>query len=246
MEFSDTALVINIKPYSESDSIVKIFSENHGICRGFVKKIRSRSNRLCFQIGNLISFQWKSRNEEGLGSFYYNDLIKSFSSRIVFEKLKLNCMMSLFSIIDSCFLERDNHHQLFNIVLDFLQKICIQDNANNFLQDYIRIEIYILSQLGYGLDISSCAVTNKSEDLAFISPKSGRAVCYEVGLPYENKLFKLPKFLVKNSNEEIIENNELVQGLKISGYFIKKFTGHNKNLSTRKNIIDYLLRHQKS
>ena len=96
------------------------------------------------------------------------------------------------------FLEKDNQEILFEKLHNFLQKIVLDEvSCDEILSDYIKLELKILKVLGYGLDLSVCAVTNSKTNLAFVSPKSARAVCFEVGLPYQNKLLKLPKFLVQ-------------------------------------------------
>lgn len=233
MKFTDSGIIISIKSYSENSAIVKIFSQNHGIYCGFVNAPKSKKNQAVFQIGNLISFEWRCRNEEGLGNFYYTDLIKSFAAKIIFDRLKLSCCSSLFSIIESCFLERENHHNLFTKIHNFLLKIS-QDNISktSFLTDYIKLELKILKTLGYGIDLSSCAVTDSTDDLVFVSPKSARAVSFEAGKAYESRLLKLPQFLLaENDNMPInIEDSHLHEGLKLSGYFLEKYVFAEKGI----------------
>lgn len=240
MKFTDIGIIISQKSYSENSVIVKIFTQNHGIYCGFVSAPKSKKNQAIFQIGNLISFEWRSRNEEGLGHFYYPDLIKSFSAQIIFDRLKLSCCSSLFYIIENCFLERENHHNLFVDIHNFLLKISQNHKSKNFfIEDYIRIELKILETLGYGIDLSSCVVTNSTTDLVFVSPKSARAVCFEMGKPYENLLLKLPPFLLTTIAEnDNIADKHLCDGLKLSGYFLEKFIFAEKKLrpSSRSNI----------
>jgi len=233
MKFSDIGIIISIKNYSENSAIIKVFSQNHGIYRGFVSSPKSKKNQAIFQIGNLISFEWRCRNEDGLGSFYYSDLIKSFAAKIIFDRLKLSCCSSLFSIIESCFLERENHHRLFTKIHNFLLKISDNDiKKASFLTDYIKLELKILETLGYGVDLSSCAVTESTNDLVFVSPKSARAVSFEAGRAYESKLLKLPQFLLaENQNEaDGIEDYQLCEGLKLSGYFLEKYVFAEKGM----------------
>ncbi len=244
MKFNDIGIIISQKKYSENSAIVKVFSQNHGIYRGFVSGAFSRRNQTIFQIGNLISFEWKSRIEDSLGGFYYVDLEKSFASKIMFERLKLNCLTSLFSIIDSCFLEREAYPELFLRVIEFLQKISSEDSQkSDFLQDYIKIELKILKTLGYGIDLSCCAVTESVENLAYVSPRSARAVSRDAAISYENKLLKLPQFLLpKDSQENFLSENEnhIFDGLKLSGYFLEKFvfSQNNSRPKSRKSIED--------
>lgn len=237
MKFTDIGIIISQKNYSENSAIVKIFTQNHGIYSGFVSAPKSKKNRAIFQIGNLISFEWRSRNEEGLGHLYYCDLNKSFAAKIIFDRLKLSCCSSLFSIIESCFLERENHDTLFTKIHEFLLKVS-DDKASkeSFLRDYIKLELKILKTLGYGIDLSSCVVTNSTSDLVFVSPKSAHAVSFEAGKPYENLLLKLPPFLLADNDN--LEYGHLHDGLKLSGYFLEKYVFAEKKLrpSGRSNI----------
>ncbi len=237
MKFTDIGIIISQKNYSENAAIVKVFSKDHGIYCGFVNSPKSKKNQAIFQVGNLISFEWRARNEDGLGHFYYVDLVKTFVAKIIFDRLKLSCCSSLLSIIDSCFLEREEHEDLFAQIHDFLQKISEDDaQKKDFISEYIKIELEILKALGYGVDLSSCAVTNSTDNLVFVSPKSARAVSLEVGKQYENRLLKLPQFLIAQNDN--IEDLHLRDGLKLSGYFLEKFVFVEKNirLASRANI----------
>ncbi len=222
MRFNDQGIIISIKKYGENSLLLKVFSQNHGIFSGFIKSAKSSKDKVIYQIGNLISFEYRARIEENLGQFFYVDLVKSYLSKIIFEKLKLDCVNSLFSIINATFLEREVQEKLFEKVRFFLQKIT-QENieSKEILSDYIKLELKILKTLGYGINLNSCIVTNSTTNLAFVSPKSAHAVSMEAGRPYANKLFKLPQFLL-NDNENY-SSNCLNDGFKLSGFFLEKF-----------------------
>jgi len=262
MKFSDNGIIISQKKYSENSAIIKVFSKENGIYSGFVSNLKSKKNQAIFQIGNLISFEWRARSEDGLGHFYYVDLVKSFTAKIIFDRLKLSCCSSLFSIIDSCFLERENHCNLFTKIYNFLLKISDENISKNvFLTDYISLELKILEVLGYGIDLSSCVVTNATTNLTFVSPKSARAVSFEAGKRYENLLLKLPQFLLTQyhsqdlvsadlanhipandednlQNYQEIKDSHLQDGLRLSGYFLEKYIFAEKNIrpASRLNI----------
>ena len=110
---------------------------------------------------------------------------------MMFDKLRLDCVRSIFSIIDGVFMERENHQELFEKLQEFLQKLS-NDNSQktDFLANYVKLELEILKTLGYGIDLSCCAVSEETEDLAFVSPKTARAVTAKIGEPYKNKLLK--------------------------------------------------------
>lgn len=237
MKFEDCGIIISQKKYGENSLIVKVFSQHHGIYRGFVKSVRSKKDKVIFQIGNLISFSYHSRTDENLGQFSAVDLMRSYCSRIIFDRLKLDCVNSLFSIIDSVFLEKDNHPILFEKLQIFLQKIAEdRTQKQDFLADYIRLELKILKTLGYGIDLSACIVTNSTTNLAFVSPKSACAVSFEAGEPYKNKLLRLPSFLLEDT---VCSDNQLLDGLKLSGFFLEKFVFEERNPADRKQQLSH-------
>jgi DNA repair protein RecO (recombination protein O) len=222
MKFCDEGIIIGIKKYGENAAIVKVFSREHGIYRGFARSVKSSKARVIFQIGNLISFEFHARLEENLGSFSACDLARSYCAKFMFDKLKLSCTNSLFSIIDSCFLEREAHEILFEKLQNFLEEMSDEKKSQeNFLASYVKLELEILKQLGYEIDLSSCVVSGSTSNLAFVSPKSARAVSFEIGKEHENKLLKLPKFLLDEN--AVGSRSCLTEGLKLSGYFLQKF-----------------------
>lgn len=236
MQYRDVGIIFKIKSYGEESLIIKLVTKSNGICRGFVKSAKSTKARSIYQIGNNISFEYRARNEDGLGSFYSVDLIEANCSKIIFEKIKIDCVRSLFTLIDIAFLENDYHEDLYEEVNKFLTEINIINETNLILAKYIWLELKILEILGYGIDTAYCAVTNSKENLAFVSPKTGRAVTLEVGKPYQNKLLKLPNF-----NKQKITNDDIMEGLKLSWYFLDKYLVKNNSSicsSFRKGIIE--------
>lgn len=244
--FTDEGIIISQKKYSENSLIVKVFSRHHGIYRGFVKSAKSTKSRTIFQVGNLISFEFRARIEDNLGQFFSVDLNKSFGSKIIFDRLALSCTNSLFSMIDERFLEREEHFELFEKLLNFLQKSSAgNDSKNSIVANYIKLELEILRTLGYGIDLSCCAVTNSTANLAFVSPKSARAVSLEVGLPHQNKLLKLPQFLLDENADHPTEH--IHHGFELSGFFLGKvfaeedrFNNSKSQMQQRGKILEYL------
>jgi len=243
MKFVDEGIIINIRKYGERSAIAKVFSSKHGIYNGFIKSISSNKSKAIYQVGNLISFEYIARLEENLGQFVNVDLSRSYLVAAMFCKSKLACVNSLFAIIDKAFLERQEHDNLFVKLQNFLIDLNEEKGTTELFIDYIKLELEILKDLGYEIDLSRCAATNSSDNLAFVSPKSGCAVSLEAGKAYENKLLKLPKFLLG----DFVENNkeDIVNGLNLSGYFLEKFVFEDKfkSLSPRftlKSQLDYL------
>ena len=150
-------------------------------------------------------------------------------------------------MIDDYFLEREPFEFLYKNCLEFLQNLGNGRTSNQqIIAEYIKLELMILESLGYGIDFSCCVVTNSRVNLAFVSPKSAHAVSMEAGEKYSHKLLKLPNFLLEEESQNI-ENHQLIDGLKLSGFFLKKFLfiddfdkSKQQNSLYRNNIINDL------
>ena len=221
MKFADQGIIISILNYGENSAIIKVFSQDHGIYRGFVKSIKSTKSKAIFQIGNLITFEYKSRLEENLGQLSRIDLVKSYCTKILFEKEKLRIAASILHLIDKVILEKLALEELFLLLEKFLQNLVDESEKNENLKNYVILELNILKILGYEIDLSSCVATGVKENLKYVSPKSARAVCFEAGKPYENKMLKLPAFFLDNSLKGTKE--DVKDGLELTQYFLLKF-----------------------
>ena len=97
MKFNYCGIIISLKKYGENSLVVKVFSQHHGIYRAFVKSVKSSKDKTIFQIGNLVIFEYRARIEENLGQLFAVDLEKSYCSKMMFDKLRLDCVRSIFS-----------------------------------------------------------------------------------------------------------------------------------------------------
>lgn len=220
MKIIDLGVILSVRKYSENSLILKIFSKNHGICSGFVKgALSSKKNRLLYQNGNLVEFVWSSKIEGNLGTLKI-ELERSFLANILSSKTKLSCFSSIFTIIETNISEGDSHEEIFDKLLNLLKSFNESDSF--FLKEYVKLEIALLGNLGYGIDLSCCVATGVTNNLYFVSPKSARAVSKEAGWQYREKLLLLPKFLLEEKEEETNEE-DLQNGLKLSGFFVKKY-----------------------
>lgn len=240
MKFTDKGIIIAIKNYGEKSLIVKIFSQNYGVCKGFVKYASGKNSKVLYQIGNIIKFDYASRVDDSLGSFMDCDIDQNIVSKFILDKLRLNCAKSIIAMLDDYLLEHEEFTMLYGDVELFFKTLGLNNyNDNKIVANYIKLELSILKCLGYGIDFSSCVVTNSRVNLAYVSPKSAHAVSLEAGAPYAHKLLKLPNFLLNEDNFINSNHSHLIDGLNLSGYFIKKFLfndGKNKN---DKNILFY-------
>ena len=179
--------------------------------------------------GNLVSVNWQARVSDDLGAFTL-ELVNSPVSHFMQEALKLAALQSACGICDVALPERDGHSGLFhglNALFEVLQ-------SDVWGEAYVMWEIAFLKEIGFSLDLSKCAGGSDSKDLAYVSPKTGRAVSREAGEPYKDKLLLLPSFLSPLSHVSYGDGamEDVLTGLQMSGYFFEHwvFTHHTKGI----------------
>ncbi|MCH9807678.1 MAG: DNA repair protein RecO [Alphaproteobacteria bacterium] len=216
MEWSDEGIVLSVRPHGETSAIAEVFTRGHGRYLGLVRGGRSRRMRPVLQIGNHVEASWKARLSEHLGAMSlelqrgYAAVAMNSSSRLC----GLNSMCSLLRMLP----ERDAHANLFEVTL-FVLSFFDDDSVWPALM--VRWEMAFLEEMGFGLDLKECAATGGNDNLAFVSPKSGRAVSFAAGEPYADRLFRLPNFMVEGRNAAM-QQKDLVDGLAITAHFLEK------------------------
>ena len=213
MEWREEGILIGVRKYGESSVIVEIFFENRGRHLGVVRGGSSRKLNPILQIGNDLDAYWRARLEEHLGSFTV-DLIKSRASTIMMSRLALSGLSSICSLLNFTLPERVNHAQLYKHTRELLDLLTTK---NNWLLNYLTWELVLLDELGFGLDLSQCAVTGVKNNLSYISPKSGSAVSMEGAGEWSKRLLPLPKCLLGLD----VGHSDLIQGLMVTGYFLE-------------------------
>ncbi|MBV0899277.1 MAG: DNA repair protein RecO [Wolbachia endosymbiont of Fragariocoptes setiger] len=225
MEWQDNGNIIAVKRYGDKNLILSLLTQNYGKRRGLV---RSNSNK--FQISNLLYVEWRSRLLENLG-FFKCELIESSFHYFFHDRLKSIAVVSISNILDKVLPEGESYSLFYNNFQQFIE--IVKYNNNSWYIHYLKLELLLLSQLGFELDLFKCAVTGSKENLDFISPKTGRAISQRVGNPYSNKLLPFPRILrdIYTSplqNDYLLEDFQL--GLKICGYFLNKYLFSTLNL----------------
>ena len=237
MHFSDEGYIIKILKHGESSAIVTVLSLQHGKIAGFIKCALSKKKLGVYQIGNLISFNAYSRLEENMPQFLGVELVKSYAVNFFNSEKKLAILSAFCELMNVCVAEHENLEFLNFYVKNFFQA----QTDNEMIVRYSFLEYYLLEFLGIGLDLSECAATGAKENLEFISPKSSKAVSYEAGLPYKDKMFKFPHYIVdKNYDANVSEVADL---LKMTEFFLMKnfFQIHNlKFPNNRANLLNIL------
>ena len=231
MQIDDEGIIIKKKKYRESSLLISFFSLNHGINSGLVKGVLKKDFGT-YEIGNKVYIKSSFRLDEQLWNCKF-ELIKNNSVNYFDNQNKLNTLLTICSIIDLSLPKNNPQIKIYNKTIDLIENLLSKD----WVVKYIFWELFLLSELGYGLDLEKCVVSGKKENLIYISPKSGKAVSKKEGEKYKNKLFNLPKFLINKNVKPT--NDSLKQAISLTGFFIDKFLkNNNKKLPFyRKNIL---------
>nr|WP_321449825.1 DNA repair protein RecO [uncultured Cohaesibacter sp.] len=217
MEWTDEAIVLGTKRHGETSVLLEVMTRDHGRVLGLVKGGRSRRQQPVLQPGNSLTVVWRARLENHLGQMT-TELLTSRAARLMALPLGTYGMQFI-SELTRLLPERDAHPYLFQALKVIVDEFEEGDVAGELM---VRYELAMLSELGYGLDLEQCAATGRTDDLIYVSPKSGRAVCAEAGKPYHERMLPLPAFLRGKASSNRVSFEELSQGFELTSFFLER------------------------
>lgn len=225
MEWEAPAIVVDARLYGEGDAVAAVMTEEHGVHRGLARGGASRTKAAIWQIGNLVQVRWVARLSEQLGTFT-GELIHPTAALVMDDPLALAVLTAACAVTDGALPEREPHPRVFDGLLSMTAKARAGDAK---IADHVRWEAILLANLGYGLDLTTCALTGESKDLAYVSPKSGRAVSRAAAAAWATRLLKLPAFLL---TEDPGTPADWRDGLRLTGHFLERdaFGHHHRPL----------------
>lgn len=216
MEWRDEAIVLSVRKHGESAAIVSLLTRQYGRHAGLVRGARSVKMRGVLQPGNFVNADWRARLAEHLGTLSV-ELLEARTAPLLTHRGRLAGLSSACAIVERAVPERQPVPELFDLMNTLTQAL----KEEGWLEIYSKWELALLSVLGFGLDLTSCAATGVTEDLTYVSPKSGRAVSREGGALYKDKLLSLPNFLIADTGSTP-EMNEIRDALRLSGFFLRR------------------------
>ena len=235
--WDDEGLILSSINYSETSLILKVFTCNHGVQKGFIRGAKRKKDSNIYEAGNLVNISFKARTEDMLGIFLV-DLMKPSPLLYLNDLKRFSCIISVINLLEFSLLENETETELYLFSKKLINKIFSYEEG--WIEEYIRWEVFLLKKIGFGLELSKCILSNKKTDLSYVSPKSGCAVNKEAGKPWEKKLLELPKFLISDNKAN---KSELSKGFKITTYFLTKFANSIDKILpfTRSNFMDNIL-----
>lgn len=216
MEWRDEGIVIGLKRHGESSAIVEAVTRTHGRSLGLVRGGRSPKLSAALQPGNSLGLVWRARLDEHLGAFAIEPLTLR-AGRLLQSGLALaglGYVGSLLRLVP----ERDPHVELFDALEVIVEHL---DNGDIAPALVARLELRVLAECGFALDLAQCAVTGSRADLLYVSPKSGRAVSAAAAEPWKDRLLPLPPFLLPEPGRAP-DADDLRAAFRLTGYFLAR------------------------
>ena len=213
MEWRDEGVLLSVRRHGESAAIIEVFTLDHGRHAGIVHGGASRKLAPILQPGAQLDLGWHARLDEHLGT-YTAEPVRSRAG-LMADRLTLAGLNSVCALLAFLLPEREAHAGLYAATMALLDRIGAGDG---WATDYLRWELGLLEEMGYGLDLARCAMTGSREDLAFVSPKSGRAVARGAAGEWADRLLPLPACLL---GQGPATGDEIAAGLRLTGYFLE-------------------------
>ena len=219
MKWEDEGVLLSSRPFGENSAIIEVLTLQHGRHLGMVRQAYSKKKSNLLEPGAQLKLIWGARLHEHLGVFSIEE-IRSRTSQLIVNKDVLLGFNAIVSLLIFSLPEREPFENVYNKTIELIDSMEVN---SNWISGYVRWELFILAELGYGLDLSTCAVTGSNLNLIYVSPKTGRAVCQEVGREWRKKLIPLPNFLASFNSDKESDRQKLLEGLTLTGYVLKKW-----------------------
>lgn len=224
MEWTDEGIVLGTRRHGETSAIVELMTRGHGRHLGLVRGGVGRRMRPLLQPGNSVSAVWRARLDEHLGTYAIEGTrlraaTMFASSHAVYGVTHLAALARLLP-------ERDPHDDIYDLLVSTLNDF---DDPVTAAIHLVRFELAMLTELGFGLDLSACAATGATDDLVYVSPKSGSAVSRNAGEPWADRMLRLPAFLRERGDGAVFgegingwSENDIVDGFRLTGTFLMR------------------------
>jgi DNA repair protein RecO (recombination protein O) len=240
MEWRDEGIILGTRRHGETSAILEVMTRAHGRHLGLVRGGRSRKQQPVLQAGNRVDVIWRARLDEHLGTFQVEALDLN-AARLFDSAAAIYGLQTLAGHL-RLLPERDPHERLYETLGLVIEHLDDPAAAGELL---VRFEIMMLDELGFGLDLSECAATGARTDLAYVSPKSGRAVSRGAGEPWRDRMLTLPAFLLEAGLRA--DNRAMEDAFRLTGFFFSRHVYEPRGFAepeARAAFLGALRRHQ--
>jgi DNA repair protein RecO (recombination protein O) len=215
IEWRDEGVVLAARPLGERDVVLSVLTFRHGRHAGLVRGGAGKRLGSLVQPGNRLELVWSARLESQLGAFAVEPL-RLHAARVIGDGLALLGLGAAVGLVEASAPEREPHELLYAALLRLVEEL---GPGKAWLETYVRFELVLLAELGFALDLEACAVTGVTEGLAYVSPRTGRAVSREAAGDLAPRLLPLPGFLTGTG---AADDDGIAQGLRLAGHFLSR------------------------
>jgi DNA repair protein RecO (recombination protein O) len=217
MRFSTTAIVVALRPHGEHGAVVRLMTPDHGLQAAYVRGARGRQLRPVLLPGNQVEATLTARTESQLPQATL-ELLHSRGPLMV-EPLPAAAIAWACALTATALPEGQPYPRLYAAIDGLLAAVEAAPSASGWGAGLVRYELLLLAELGFGLDLESCAVSGDNDNLVAVSPKSGRAVSAVEARPYAGKLLPLPRFIREGGTATW---PEILDGFELTGHFLMR------------------------
>ncbi len=236
MEWRDQGILLSSRTHGETSAIIEVFTPSRGRHAGIVRGGVSRKLAPVLQPGAQLDLEWRARLEDHLGTFSA-ELIRSRAVASMGDRLSLAGLNTVTALLLFSLPEREAHGKLYQqteVLLDLLGQPELWPLA------YLKWELALLEEMGFGLDLSACAVNGaQANDLSYISPRTGRAVSRAGAGEWADRLLPLPPCLLGHGPAP---DEEIAEGFRVTGHFLQTQLapelGHKPLPEARQRFVD--------
>lgn len=214
---STEAIVCAVRAHGEHGAILRALTRDAGLVAGYVRGGRSRRVRPILVPGNLVALELRARTEDQLAGATA-ELLTS-RAPLLAEPLPAAAIDWVTSVTAAILPESQPYPVLYTALSAVLDAIEAAASARQWAAALARYELLLLAELGFGLDLTECAATGGREDLAYVSPRTGRAVSTEGAIGHEHRLLPLPVFLAQGGEAGW---DDILAGLALTGRFVEQ------------------------
>ena len=240
MHWQDDGIVLAARKHGETSLVVSLLTRAHGRHAGLVRGGIGRRLKGVLQAGNEVHAEWRARLAEHLGTFAIEPAA-AHTALLLDDPLRLAGLAAACALAEAALPEREPHLPLYDAFRVLLGSLTTGDA--DWPAVYVRWELGLLAELGFGLDLSRCAATGVVEGLTHVSPKTGRAVSADAARPYAERLFRLPPFLGSSTNAAAAA--DVRDGFALTGFFLDRyvFAPHGQSMpAARDRLVDRFAR----
>ncbi|MDA5556663.1 DNA repair protein RecO [Shimia sp. MMG029] len=238
MDWRDQGFVLSTRKHGETSVILEAFTESHGRHAGIVRGGISRKMTPILQPGGQVDLTWRARLSDHIGTYTVEPLRSR--AAVLGNRFSLAGLNAVTALLSFCLPDRAPYPALYHQSMQLLDLLGQQEV---WPLAYLRWEMALLSELGYGLDLTACAVTGSTENLIYVSPRSGRAVSAKGAGEWADRLLPLPPVL---RGEGPAPDEEVLAALATTGYFLSEKLapdlGHKPLPDARARFIDRFAR----